>query len=66
MMSLTKKLASVPVAGFAAAGPLSATTASAEGERYVLVSHAPDSDAGENTIKNGIALEVSRWGVEVD
>ncbi|MBG6160196.1 ABC-type sugar transport system substrate-binding protein, partial [Labrenzia sp. EL_159] len=28
----------------------------AEGERFVLVSHAPDSDSWWNTIKNGLAL----------
>lgn len=64
MMSLTKKLA-LAVAVFAAP-VLSATTASAEGERYVLVSHAPDSDSWWNTIKNGIALAGKQMGVEVE
>ncbi|MCZ4288786.1 sugar ABC transporter substrate-binding protein [Hoeflea alexandrii] len=63
-MSLTKKLA-LAVAVFAAP-VLSATTASAEGERYVLVSHAPDSDSWWNTIKNGIALAGKQMGVEVE
>ncbi|MDF1776292.1 MAG: sugar ABC transporter substrate-binding protein [Rhizobiaceae bacterium] len=40
--------------------------ASAEGERYVLVSHAPDSDSWWNTIKNGIALAGEQVGVEVE
>lgn len=40
--------------------------ASAEGERYVLVSHAPDSDSWWNTIKNGIALAGAQVGVEVE
>lgn len=40
--------------------------ASAEGERYVLVSHAPDSDSWWNTIKNGIALAGEQMGVEVE
>ncbi|AKI00192.1 monosaccharide ABC transporter substrate-binding protein, CUT2 family [Hoeflea sp. IMCC20628] len=64
MMSLTKKLA-LAVAVFAAP-VLGATTASAEGERYVLVSHAPDSDSWWNTIKNGIALAGEQMGVEVE
>jgi len=64
MMSLTKKLA-LAVAVFAAP-VLSASTASAEGERYVLVSHAPDSDSWWNTIKNGIALAGKQMDVEVE
>ena len=64
MMSLTTKLA-LAVAVFAAP-VLSASTASAEGERYVLVSHAPDSDSWWNTIKNGIALAGEQMGVEVE
>ncbi|MFC4226258.1 MULTISPECIES: sugar ABC transporter substrate-binding protein [Hoeflea] len=63
-MSLTKKLA-LAVAVFAAP-VLSAATASAEGERYVLVSHAPDSDSWWNTIKNGIALAGKQMNVEVE
>ena len=43
-----------------------AGAATAEGERYVLVSHAPDSDAWWNTIKNGIALAGEQMGVEVE
>jgi simple sugar transport system substrate-binding protein len=64
MMSLTKKLA-LAVAVFAAP-VLSGATASAEGERYVLVSHAPDSDSWWNTIKNGIALAGKQMNVEVE
>lgn len=41
-------------------------TASAAGERYVLVSHAPDSDSWWNTIKNGIALAGEQMDVEVE
>jgi simple sugar transport system substrate-binding protein len=40
--------------------------AQAEGEKYVLVSHAPDSDSWWNTIKNGIALAGEQLGVEVE
>ncbi len=43
-----------------------ATSASAEGERYVLVSHAPDSDSWWNTIKNGLALAGEQMDVEVE
>jgi len=63
-MSLTTKLA-LAVAVIAAP-VLGATTASAEGERYVLVSHAPDSDSWWNTVKNGIALAGQQMDVEVE
>lgn len=46
--------------------PFMATAAYAEGETYVLVSHAPDSDTWWNTIKNGIALAGEQMGVEVE
>ncbi len=41
-------------------------TAQAEGERFVLVSHAPDSDSWWNTIKNALALAGEQMGVEVE
>ena len=63
-MSLTTKLALA--AAMIAAPVLGATTASAEGERYVLVSHAPDSDSWWNTVKNGIALAGKQMDVEVE
>jgi simple sugar transport system substrate-binding protein len=64
MKSLLAKLA---IATAVIAAPMmTATTASAEGERYVLVSHAPDSDSWWNTIKNGIALAGEQMGVEVE
>ncbi|WP_424947203.1 sugar ABC transporter substrate-binding protein [Candidatus Spongiihabitans sp.] len=52
----------------AMAAPLAMTSTSvaAEGERYVLISHAPDSDSWWNTVKNGIALAGSQMGVEVE
>jgi simple sugar transport system substrate-binding protein len=40
--------------------------ASAEGETYVLVSHAPDSDSWWNTIKNAIAVAGDQMGVTVE
>ena len=45
---------------------MTASTAYAEGEKYVLVSHAPDSDGWWNTVKNGIALAGEQMGVEVE
>lgn len=55
---LATAIAAVPV--------MAATSASADGERYVLVSHAPDSDSWWNTIKNGIALAGEQMNVEVE
>ena len=42
------------------------TTAHADGERYVLVSHAPDSDSWWNTVKNGIKLAGKQMNVKVE
>ena len=49
----------VPLAGMS-------VTAQAEGEKFVLVSHAPDSDSWWNTIKNGIKLAGDQVGAEVE
>ncbi|WP_171175464.1 sugar ABC transporter substrate-binding protein [Ruegeria sp. HKCCD8929] len=64
MTSLVRKLAFATA--LVAAPFMAVTTASAEGEKYVLVSHAPDSDSWWNTIKNGIALAGEQMGVEVE
>lgn len=40
--------------------------ASAEGERFVFVSHAPDSDTWWNTIKNAIDVAAEQMDVEVE
>jgi simple sugar transport system substrate-binding protein len=56
----------VAVTAVAAAALVGGTAAQAEGERYVLVSHAPDSDSWWNTIKNGLALAGEQMGVEVE
>lgn len=61
---MRKFLTTIAVAAIATTGMVA--TASAEGERYVLVSHAPDSDSWWNTIKNGIALAGEQMGVEVE
>jgi len=63
MNTFWKSMAATAVAAAALAG---ATVAQAEGERYVLVSHAPDSDSWWNTIKNGIAIAGAQMGVEVE
>ena len=61
--NLTKLLVG---AAIAVAPMVAPTVAAAEGEKYVLVSHAPDSDSWWNTIKNGIALAGEQMGVEVE
>ncbi|MEJ8475657.1 sugar ABC transporter substrate-binding protein [Roseibium algae] len=45
---------------------LATPAAHAEGERYVLVSHAPDSDSWWNVIKNSIQVAGDQMGVEVE
>lgn len=47
-----------------AAGPVA--MAAAEGEQFVLISHAPDSDSWWNTIKNAISLAGEQMGVSVE
>jgi simple sugar transport system substrate-binding protein len=64
MNILSKGLAALALA--AAALPVAITPAAAEGERFVLVSHAPDSDSWWNTIKNAIALAGEQMGVTVE
>jgi len=62
-----KRISKVFVASAVAASAfVSASAAYAEGERYVLVSHAPDSDSWWNTIKNGLALAGEQMGVTVE
>ncbi len=62
------KLITAAALSIAIAAPLAitATTAVAEGEKYILVSHAPDSDSWWNTIKNGIALAGEQMNVKVE
>ena len=43
-----------------------ASVAQAQGERFVLISHAPDSDSWWNTIKNAIELAGGQMDVEVE
>ena len=65
MTSTWKKVA---LAGAIAAIPMFSfvSNAHAEGEKFILVSHAPDSDSWWNTIKNGIALAGEQVGAEVE
>jgi simple sugar transport system substrate-binding protein len=51
---------------FAAPLAMTATSAIAAGERYILVSHAPDSDSWWNTVKNGIELAGKQMDVTVE
>lgn len=65
MKNLVRNLALEAVA-VAAPLALTATAAQAQEEKYILVSHAPDSDSWWNTVKNGIALAGEQMGVEVE
>lgn len=64
MKKTLKALAAAAIA-FTAFASLAAPV-SAQTERYVLVSHAPDSDSWWNTIKNGLALAGKQMGVKVE
>ena len=66
-MKLSKIIGSVALA-LTLATPFAviSTAAQAAGERYVLVSHAPDSDSWWNTIKNGIKLAGKQMDVKVE
>ena len=66
-MKISKLLNSAALA-LAIATPFALTTtaAQAEGEKYILVSHAPDSDSWWNTIKNGIKLAGEQMSVKVE
>lgn len=64
MTSLVKKF--FMATALAAVPFMVATSASADGERYVLVSHAPDSDSWWNTIKNALALAGEQMDVTVE
>ncbi|MFT5225309.1 MAG: simple sugar transport system substrate-binding protein [Polaribacter sp.] len=62
------KLLTAAALSMAIAAPLAITStgAVAAGERYILVSHAPDSDSWWNTIKNGIELAGKQMDVTVE
>lgn len=58
-LAVAAAIATLPMAG-------SMGVAHAEGEKFILVSHAPDSDSWWNTIKNGLALAAEQVGAEVE
>ena len=62
------KLLTAAALSMVIAAPLAITSTSAvaAGERYILVSHAPDSDSWWNTIKNGIELAGKQMDVTVE
>ena len=60
-----KKLLSILAAGIIAASAIAAPAYSA-GEKFVLISHAPDSDSWWNTIKNAIKIAGDQMDVTVD
>jgi simple sugar transport system substrate-binding protein len=62
MLKLRYRITSMLVAALLAA----AGTASAADARFVLISHAPDSDSWWNTIKNAIKQAGEDFNVEVD
>lgn len=64
MKSLIKNI--TMASALLAAPFMAATTASADPETYILVSHAPDSDSWWNTIKNGLALAGEQMDVTVE
>lgn len=64
---MTSFITKVTLAAAVATAPfMLAGAASAEGEKYILVSHAPDSDSWWNTIKNGLALAGEQMDVEIE
>ncbi len=62
MKNLLKTVAIASVAALT----LFAAPASAEGERYVFISHAPDSDSWWNTIKTSLGIAENELGVTVE
>ncbi len=60
-----KKILSAALAATVLFGA-SAAPVQAEGERFVLISHAPDSDSWWNTIKNAIGIAGEQMGVSVE
>ena len=63
---MNKFLKGVVVAASVVVAPFAVQADGHETLKYVLVSHAPDSDSWWNTIKNGIALAGEQVGVEVE
>ena len=67
MKNLFKTTSSLLLAGVVAAGVMLApVTVQAEGERFVLISHADDADSWWNTIKNAIKEAGTAVGAKVE
>lgn len=67
MKKFLKKGTAILVASAATLGVMSMPTAAhAEGERYVFISHAPDSDSWWNVIKNAVKQAASDMKVTVE
>ncbi|MEC3860293.1 sugar ABC transporter substrate-binding protein [Mesobacterium sp. TK19101] len=66
MNTFLKTVAATAVAATALLGGTAAFADTNGTLRYVLVSHAPDSDSWWNTIKNGLALAGEQMNVEVE
>jgi len=67
MLKINKYASSLFLSVFVLFGTtVGSTSAMADGEKFVLVSHAPDSDSWWNTIKNAIEVAGGQMGVTVD
>ena len=68
MTSIFKRVSTMALGVLLALGVISAvaTPAAADGERFVLISHAPDSDSWWNTIKNAIKIAGDQMKVKVE
>nr|WP_269808915.1 substrate-binding domain-containing protein [Enterovibrio nigricans] len=66
LKSVAKRASVLVLAIAASAAVMLPSTALADGERIVLVSHAPDSDSWWNTIKNAIHTAGDQLDVEVE
>ncbi len=64
MKPLFKKVAIAAATALALGGAVG--NVQAEGEKFILVSHAPDSDSWWNTIKNALTLAGEQVGAEVE
>ena len=57
MLKINKYVSSLFLSVFVLFGTtVGSTAAMADGEKFVLISHAPDSDSWWNTIKNAIGI----------
>lgn len=60
------KLIKITIASISLLAILFSSVVFAAGEKYVLISHAPDSDSWWNTIKNALKEAEKDYGVRVD